>query len=166
MFKKFTLLNCLLVLVTVSYAQSLSPTVVSSAGGSDQTNNVRLDWTLGELAVETTSTLDKIYTQGFQQPLLITKVKSSNQPMTGYSVSVYPNPVRSILTINIQSIIDSKVYLKITDLKGQVVYNNNTYSKGSSVNVNMRSLASGVYLLTVTHSSGVTIGTYKIVKAP
>jgi hypothetical protein len=167
MFKKFTLLNCILVITTFGYSQSLSPSVIPSAGESNSVNGTRLDWTLGELAVESVSTLEGLYTEGFHQPLLIVKSKSLanvNLPF-GYNVTVFPNPVTSIFNVNIQSLNDSKVFLRLSDLNGRTVYNTTTNSKGSSIKINIASLAAGVYLLSITNSSGFTISTYKIIKA-
>jgi hypothetical protein len=147
------------------FSQEKNQSVIASAGDISKGGNVSLEWTLGELAVETAAGFDKIYTQGFHQPILITKLKPSNEVVTGYTVSIYPNPVPSILNIYIQSIIDSKVYLKLLDVKGRLVYNNSTYSRDNSVKIDMRAFASGVYFLMVIGPSGVTIGTYKIVKA-
>lgn len=152
-------------LSTYSFSQQTDHSVLSAGGDISKSSNITLEWTLGELAIETAVGIDKMYTQGFHQPLLISKLKTPTEPITGYVVTIFPNPVISIVNINIQSKIDSKVYLKILDLKGHVVYTNSTYSKLSSIKVDMRALASGVYFLTVTSASGITIGTYKIVKA-
>jgi hypothetical protein len=167
MFKKITLLNCLIALFTSTHAQSLSPTVIASAGGSDRTSLVRLDWTLGELAVETASISHGMYTQGFHQPILIIESQTSPFPFlsSDYTVNVFPNPVTSILNITLNSKKDNKVVLRLTDFKGRTIYTNTAYSKGSSVRVNLNGYSSGVYLLFITTSSGAIISTYKIVKA-
>lgn len=152
-------------LTSYTFSQQIDQSVLSAGGDISKTSNVTLEWTLGELAIETAVGFDKIYTQGFHQPFLISKLKIKSEPVSGYKVTIYPNPVISIVNINIQSPVDNKVYLKLQDLKGQIVYNISTYSKLSSVSIDMRTFASGVYFLTVTSASGITIGTYKIVKA-
>jgi hypothetical protein len=53
------------------FAQTLSPTVISSAGGYSTGTTVTLSWTLGELATETLSTGSITLTQGFQQPSVL-----------------------------------------------------------------------------------------------
>ena len=57
--------------ITSVTAQSNNPSILSSAGGSDKTSTISLDWTIGEYAVETVSLADRMYTQGFHQPYLI-----------------------------------------------------------------------------------------------
>ena len=167
MFKTITLLNCLLAFSTFGYSQSLSPTVFASAGGSDVTNSIRLDWTLGELFTETSTIPTGLYTQGFHQPTLTIKSPSRFAAFlfTGYSVNIYPNPVASIVNVVIKSPTESKLSLSLTDSRGQLVYSYSTYSKGSPLKMDMSRFASGVYILTLVNSSGNTIGTYKIVKA-
>jgi hypothetical protein len=49
------------------FSQTLSPTVVSSAGGYSTGTTVSLSWTLGELATETLSNGSYTLSQGFQQ---------------------------------------------------------------------------------------------------
>jgi len=51
------------------FAQTLSPTVISSGGGYSTGSTVSLSWTLGELATETFINGSYILTQGFQQPV-------------------------------------------------------------------------------------------------
>ncbi|MCB0810769.1 MAG: hypothetical protein KDB96_15940, partial [Flavobacteriales bacterium] len=48
-------------------AQSLSPTVIASAGGTGTAGGVTLSWTVGETAVQTLDNGTNILTQGFHQ---------------------------------------------------------------------------------------------------
>lgn len=65
-----TLLGLFLIgMVTMTQAQSLSPTVVSSSGGYFTGAGTSLSWTLGEIATETFGNGNNILTQGFQQPV-------------------------------------------------------------------------------------------------
>lgn len=52
---------------TISSAQSLSPTVIASAGGSGTTVGVTMDWTVGETMTETYTSGALRITQGFHQ---------------------------------------------------------------------------------------------------
>lgn len=51
------------------FSQTLSPVIVSSAGGYATGATASLSWTLGEIATETLSNGSYILTQGFQQPV-------------------------------------------------------------------------------------------------
>ncbi len=56
-------------------AQSVSPEVIASAGESFQGTSMKIDWTLGEIAVTTIQNGERVITQGFHQPYFtITKM--------------------------------------------------------------------------------------------
>jgi hypothetical protein len=69
--KKVYFLGLYLIAPMIITAQSVSPEVVSTAGGYFENANASLSWTLGEPATETYSTGNIILTQGFQQPITI-----------------------------------------------------------------------------------------------
>ncbi len=66
--KKIFTVVCALAYSTI-HAQSLSPTVIATAGDYSTGTGVSLSWTLGEIATETFNNGGYILTQGFQQPL-------------------------------------------------------------------------------------------------
>ena len=55
-------------------SQRLSPEVLAVGGGIDKNGSLSLEWTLGEAVIETVSLSDRIYTQGFHQPMLVVDV--------------------------------------------------------------------------------------------
>ncbi|MDQ6813117.1 MAG: hypothetical protein M3040_05235, partial [Bacteroidota bacterium] len=58
----------LVFLITISAqssAQYSDQSVISAAGDISKSANLILEWTLGELATETVSSKDNMYTQGF-----------------------------------------------------------------------------------------------------
>jgi hypothetical protein len=165
MYKRSTILISLLFSFFWTKAQSLSPTVIASAGGSDKSNNIRLDWTLGEPATETVTTKQAMYTQGFHQPYLqVINIPVEVDSSLGYEVMVYPNPVSSTLHVYLKGIQDSKVYLRLSDINGRTVYLNSVYSAGSSTTIDMSQLAADVYILFISTPSGQTLKSYKIIK--
>ena len=146
-------------------AQSLSPTVISSGGASNQTNNVSVDWTVGEPAVRTITTPDQIITEGFHQAeLIIVDVQTNNVTLSAaFHVIVAPNPVSSVLTVHIESSEDSKMLMNLTDLNGKNITAIQTMSNDTK-DVDMSMLTQGLYLLTLRNASGELIKTYKISK--
>lgn len=78
-------------------AQKITPSVIASAGAVMKSNNVSLEWTMGEVITETRSSGNLIVTQGFHQANL--GVPSSTQQFTFQGLQVYPNPVRDLLNI-------------------------------------------------------------------
>ena len=163
--KSSTLLTCFLFSFFLTKAQMLTPTVIASAGGSDKSQNIQLDWTVGELATKTLTTQQNIYTQGFHQPVLqVLNIPLQIDSAIGYEVSVYPNPVTNMLHVYLHGLADNKVYLRLTDINGRTVYLNSVYSGGSSTDIDMTKLAADVYLLFINTPLGQPIKAYKIVK--
>jgi hypothetical protein len=72
-------------------------------------------------------------------------------------LSIYPNPVGNLLTIDSDTIIKE---IKILNVLGTVIYNSK--QKSNKVIINLESYTSGVYLVTVYDDLGGT--TKKIVK--
>lgn len=151
------------------YPQSIPRSVISPAGGSDKTDKIALDWTMGEIAIETAVTSNGLFTQGFHQPLLIFPanfIKIGTTPiLAGYTIKVYPNPVQAVLNIDLQSMSNTGVNIRLSDVNGRSLYNTSTFSEGSSVKINMQSFPAGIYLLYIASSTGGVIHTHKIIKS-
>jgi len=75
-------------------------------------------------------------------------------------VSMYPNPVRNELKINMGSFTET-VQVNVTDMYGRMI---TTKSFTSATSINTTKLAAGTYLVTVTGKNGMIIKQDKIVK--
>jgi hypothetical protein len=78
------------------------PEVVSSAGDSFQHASGSLTFTVGEVAIETTSTLPHHLTQGFHQPALLVRSPQGGID-AGIPLTAFPNPVHSLLYLRNES---------------------------------------------------------------
>ena len=123
--KNFILLLFGLGISSLAWSQQLSPSVIASNGGINRAAGISLEWTLGEPTIESLSTADRLYTQGFHQPVLLVRklqpgpaaVVNSNavaevNPIAGYKVTIAPNPVKSILLVNIASLNNVHIQLQ------------------------------------------------------
>lgn len=163
--------TCLLTLAIVSslssFSQEKNQSVIASAGDISRGNNVILEWTVGEPAVETLSNESAMYTQGFHQPLLQVQKMSSDKDLAGLKniVRVYPNP--SIATINVQFIKASvtPLIVSLVDMSGKVLFNNNLPANSTMLKINVSRLSQGAYILHITDAQGKMQGDYKIIKA-
>ena len=147
-------------------AQTLSPTVIGSKGGYDKTEDISLEWTLGEMGVNTLSYPDGIQTEGFHQSTLL-KVVRINESMAmspSLNITISPNPVYSILNVKIQSDVDSKLVLKLLDVNGKILYSSMANSLNDSKELDLTNLTSGAYLLNIYNGAGSICQTYKISK--
>ena len=56
------------------FSQASDLQIVASAGSSFETNEIILDWTLGELMVQTLDRPSGMISQGFHQPLYLSLI--------------------------------------------------------------------------------------------
>ena len=135
--------------------------VASSAGVQFLGTDCRIDWTLGESAVQTFYSGPFIVTEGFHQPILliagIPDVGTSNS-----TIKVYPNPTRDILTISLSDKPPSKTTAKLYNALGSLISQNEL--KNNKSVISMTSLPDGIYSLTVTMGSS-EIHQFKIIKS-
>ena len=76
-----------------------------------------------------------------------------------FNVDIYPNPANDVLTVTTGNVIHS---IMITNLTGQVIYNNEINS--GQVNINTSGFDNGIYLLTVHTKNGIFTRKISIVK--
>ena len=165
MTKNLFLLLSGLSIASMVQSQQLSPSVLAADGGISKAAGISLEWTLGETITESLSSTDRLYTQGFHQPLLMAKIlPSAEQHVTGYIVTVAPNPVQSILLATITSPNDEKILLTLIDITGRRFPIQSAIGKFSTVNVDMSGMISGIYLLELRNTSGQLVRTFKIIK--
>lgn len=146
--------------VLVSQAQSLSPEVISSAGGKMQNSTISLDWTLGETAVARWNTPNGFTTEGFHQPILqVTLLPEYASP----KVSIAPNPVQSTLNVLIKEPFQKTLFGQLVDVQGRVLVQRANLTLGNT-EFNLSNLAAGVYFLQVLEKNGKTVEAFKVVK--
>lgn len=161
----FFLLGIICIHTTVQ-GQQLSPSVIAAGGGTDKAAGISLEWTLGEPFTESLPVSDRLYTQGFHQPLLqVTKMPVTIiRPVTNYKITVAPNPVQSYLTATINAPNTDKVILSLIDFAGRVIPVKSASGKFSTVKVDMTGMIAGIYMLEIRKASGELIQTFKIIK--
>lgn len=149
-----------------STAQLNYPTVTSASGGVITTNNFTLEWTLGEMAVETISTQTSMYTQGFHQPKLkVDKIHLLPDIMLSNKVlNVYPNPVSSLLTIEVGFISDVSLFLMLFDAKGHLLLKQQVLPKERVIHIDIQHYNQGTYFLQINNINGSPISISKVVK--
>jgi hypothetical protein len=146
--------------IVVSQAQSLSPQVVSSAGGKMQSSTIRLDWTLGETAVARWNTPNGFTTEGFHQPVLeVSLLPEYSTP----KVSIAPNPVQSILNVQLKEASQKALFVQLVDVQGRVIVQRTSLGLGNT-ELNMSDLPSGIFFLQVLQQNGKTLEAFKVIK--
>ena len=151
--------------IAYTYSQSLTPTVIASAGSYYESANLRLSYTLGEIAVSTLSTTNLILTQGFQQPTLI--ISSVNDPDEfDWSIIAYPNPVSDYLNVSFNFMDKQDIIIELSDITGKKVlferYDGMIGKEEKSVSFS--NLKSGIYILNIYNTERTFLKTVKIQK--
>lgn len=160
--KKYLLYIFATAFIASTQAQTLSPTVIASAGNYASSGGVSLSYTVGELAaVQTFSNTPAniILTQGFQQPNDILNGLLDIEKGTDGSFSVYPIPAQATLWFGYEFTESGKVEVSMFDIIGQKMnYSlNENYDSGKLIHsFDCTSYASGNYILSVkfTTASG------------
>ena len=143
----------------------LSPTVIAAAGGVSKFSTIELEWTLGETFIGKAISTDRLYTVGFHQPLLISQKLMLQNDFNSSQITIYPNPVKDILTVQITLDKIEKTKLILSDLLGRSIAERAVSAKIATVNMPVSNLIAGVYLLRVFDTKGIMITSYKIIKA-
>ena len=171
---RFILLGMLL--GNYAAAQSIAPQAVNSTGGSHRKGNVRLDWSVGEMAlVNTLSSPDsgQIITNGVIQPN-IAGAKTAlrrNISFDKNEILILPNPVRNVLQVNINTGQEGRSMLLLYDEMGNLRYSKlvTTNRDGQVEKIDMTGYLRGNYMLFVefifNNGSKNKQGFYKIIKA-
>jgi len=149
-------------------AQNSDPTIISTAGGSDSKAQVQLNWTIGEIAIQTGFSDDIIITEGFQQPTLefneIVENNLSLDASTQFKVALSPNPVQTVLNVNLQSETEGEVYLSLFNLQGASPIDQFKKDANDDFQLDMQHLPSGIYFLRCFDAEQQLIKTYRIIK--
>jgi len=166
MFKRNALALLMTCCVISVGAQTLSPSVISPAGDIDRTNDMSLEWTIGELAVATYFADGQMLTEGFHQPLL--SVDLIFPPGAGTDdlvVTIAPNPVKYTLGIEIIDPQKRILELQLVDAQGRLVEQTKMDAHIQNLEFDMSNYASGFYVLRIIDPASQTLlEAYKVAK--
>ena len=155
---KFFLIPLFLILFStiIASAQSITPSIINSTGGTATFGNLVVDWNVGESMI-TTQTNGFIVTNGQLQP--VDGIISVEELNSSWNVSVYPNPARDEFVITAPN---SGIYeASLFDLAGKFISKqllNNTNR------IDVRSLANGSYYLQVRNTASQEFKTITLIK--
>jgi hypothetical protein len=167
------LLFCCLLFGVISAQDSHSGTV-NAAGGSFGNDKLIVDWSIGELSrIDTKASPNNslLVTQGLLQPDLGRQVVFVADPaFAPGEIKILPNPVKSILQLQLSLRQVGYVRCMLFSEKGQRMYQTSFtyYGYGYTQSINMAKLATGTYFLYIelepTEGPVVRKGSFKILK--
>lgn len=145
-----------------SYGQSLSPEVISTAGGHFTSPTAQLSWTLGEPVSETFSGSGAvILTQGFHQTSLM--VTALEDLAVDFQVRVYPNP--TVGWLNVEAPEAPVAFgLELFDMAGRSLRSLPVEPESGLRTLDLSGYSPGIYLLRLHTENRKTIKTFKVFK--
>jgi len=161
--QKSTAFIFFLVISTFGFSQNLSLSVVPTQGGFDKTENISLEWTLGESFIETIKHQNEIYTQGFHQPFLINKLELHDFSFD-FDIQISPNPVQSLINISITDTNNLQLIISLYDINGRFIKQISAFTNDRNIVLNVIELSSGFYILKISDIEGLFIKIHKIIK--
>ncbi|MEA3495505.1 MAG: T9SS type A sorting domain-containing protein [Bacteroidota bacterium] len=142
-------------LVSISFGQSFSRSVIATAGFDISTNAEKLSYTIGEPITLTFSDDENMYflTQGFQQSTkFISKIFGDE--MYSPQIRLFPNPTRDKISIDFHDSKIENLEIEIFDLYGkktELKFRNRIFkSENNVVSIDMTSLSTGIYFIGIT----------------
>lgn len=135
--------------------------VVATTGGSFESTDLQVSWTLGEAVIATLETPGIVLTQGFHQPVYDLVAVHPIADDQG-SVTIYPNPFTETINLELHFKQTEKGMVRMTDLSGKLWRSLPFDAKEITLSCNTSDLPCGEYLIT---TSGLTFSsTSSIVK--
>lgn len=142
---KLTLILILSIFSITVFSQNISPEIISPAGEIYEGADVQINWTLGEIAINTIQSSELIITQGFHQPnYIITNISEPNMNIS--DVKVYPNPSTDFILIDIDLKDEKKVEIQLIDMNGHMLWTKNIKGKTIREKIEVSTLPSGIYI--------------------
>lgn len=145
---------------TSIFSQSTSPEIIGSSGEFYKNGSSQIQFTVGEVVVETFNNSSNYLTQGFHQTNL--KIESIEDNDISIDMSLYPNPSIDEITLFISNT-NEEFSIIIYDALGKQIYTTNIIGRIEK-RINISKYSSGMYLLHLTNNTNRTIKTYKIQK--
>lgn len=172
--KQFLFCTFFFLLSAGAIAQHTDQHIIGSAGGTDHTGLLSVEWTLGEVAVLTGQNPALMLTEGFHQPVLSvrrngTQVLREQVPEEGQGagpiyVEVFPNPFHVSLEVWIQPAKNLPVGLTLTTMEGRVLAESEMAPGEIRTSLSLEHLPGGIYLLRIISNEGQFMQTFKVSK--
>lgn len=140
------------------HSQSISPNILNSAGGSANINNIRYDWSFGEmLAINTVSSSKLTVTQGVLQTRTDTAGTGiRDMDVSIPSITVFPNPTQNSVHVEWDYPIAGTLQYRLTDIQGKLIQEKqlNVQKGVDQQTLDLSGLPGGTYLLVFTVKQG------------
>ena len=124
------------------FGQVTTPTVITNSGGTFSNSSVIMDFSIGELAVQTLQN-NEILTQGFHQGDLKVTTAIFN---LGIKTKIYPNPTTNFIIVELEKNVNADI--KVYDINGKIVIEDKLNDENQK-QLDFSFLKQGNYLLNI-----------------
>ena len=124
------------------FGQVTTPTVITNSGGTFSNSSVIMDFSIGELAVQTLQN-NEILTQGFHQGDLKVTTAVFN---LGIKTKIYPNPTTNFIIVELEKNVNADI--KVFDINGKIVIEDKLNDENEK-QLDFSFLKQGNYLLNI-----------------
>ena len=156
---RYLILALLLTSLSIQ-SQSISKQVIGPAGATFENGNNKLSYTAGEVVVGAMTDEDGTYQLGNgYYPSLDLSTLNTETPELQLQVKVFPNPATEVIYVNHPT--EQFFEVAITDISGKQILQT-LHQKEQPLNI--QTLTTGTYFITVTTKESKQTNTYKIIK--
>lgn len=134
-------------------AQSIERQVVGSVGGQSDSGTMNVDFTLGEVAVQTVQTGSVFLTQGYHQATEST-INTEELNVT-VQYKMYPNPVTDIIYLELETENNNlETFIHLVSIEGKIVdVKKINLDFKNKLSFNIKELSSGTYFIKIFDES-------------
>jgi hypothetical protein len=142
------------------FAVTFGQTSVNTSGGTISNSSGSLSYSIGQVAYESIYNSSGSVSEGVQQAFEIATLMLTENTFN-FSLTAFPNPTHSFLTLGIENFNQEKLTYQLVDLEGKLVQQGAIQLK--ETRLDMTQLPIATYFVEVNHE-GKNIQTFKIIK--
>ena len=154
--KRKLFVAAILMVSVPALAQIKQSEVVSAGGGFIVKDNVSVSYTIGEPVAGTVAKGDLIVVHGFQQGYLAVTTDINQLAVKDVDVKVYPNPVNTVMYVELSNIEAAGCVVKCFDMAGQLI-KESEFGDDSRLSFDMSGLPQGAYFVRVVAGDGAVV---------
>ena len=130
-------------------AQEIPKDIISTAGQFEQSSQIELQWTLGEISIDQHIINNIGIDEGFHSGGVF-KTSTSVQTTPILKYKIYPNPTNEVIFIESKRLVDNYNY-SVFNVYGYMVLNGSNTKRSS---INLKTLSPGLYIIRIENSKG------------
>jgi hypothetical protein len=148
----------ILLVSSLSYAQSISKQVIGTSGKTLSNSNLKVSYTVGEPIVGLMTAGGNQLGNGYY-PAMDLQALSIDDATLNVEIKIYPNPTSQSLYVSHPEY--NSFSIEIVDMNGKQIY---TGTIEKEVPLDVSSYTQGMYLITIEYKESNKKNTYKIIK--